>query len=108
MRTVALLIGCLVLAIGLGAAAQAQQGPNIIIKVKGQGTIQNNKESGGCDTSTCKLVLGPGDKLTLKAKPASGYVFKSWSGPCRSTKGNRCKIKGSKGKEHFTARFARR
>jgi hypothetical protein len=109
MRKLALVIACLAGTASLAAPAGAQQGPpNIIIKVRGKGTIANNKEPGGCVTSTCKLALGPGDKLTLKAKPASGYVFTSWSGPCVSTKGSACRIKGSDGKENFVVKFAKR
>lgn len=67
--------------------------------------ISNNKEPGGCLTPTCKLVLHQGSRLTLKAKPANGYIFRRWLGPCLSRQGPKCLIKGSKRKEHFVAVF---
>jgi hypothetical protein len=88
--------------------ASAFGAPNIIIKVKGgKGLVSNNKEPGGCVTSTCKLVLGPHERLTLKAKPDPGYKFKRWEGPCLSTRGYKCTIEGSKGTERFVVRFGK-
>lgn len=65
-----------VLALLLSATATAAfQSPNIIIKVKGgHATVSNNLEPDGCVTSTCKLVLGPHQRLTLKAKPSPGAI----------------------------------
>ncbi len=107
MRAFALAVTCLAVAFTGAVAAQAQS-PNIIIKVKGgKGTISNNKEPGGCVTSKCKLILGPGEKLTLKAKPDHGYIFKRWDGPCTSTHGFKCTIKGSNKTERFVVHFGK-
>jgi Divergent InlB B-repeat domain len=109
MRLIAIAVTCLALGVAACVAvAQGFQAPNIIIKVKGQGLISNNREPGGCETSTCKLVLGKGDKLTLKAKPDPGWAFKRWQGPCVKTFGYKCKIKGSNHRERFVVHFARR
>jgi Divergent InlB B-repeat domain len=89
-------------------AASAFQSPNIIIKVKGgRATVSNNLEPGGCVTATCKLVLGPHQRLTLKAKPDSGYKYKRWEGPCLSTHGYKCTIEGSNHTERFVVRLGR-
>jgi hypothetical protein len=99
----------LALAASLSVAA-ALQSPNIIIKVKGgRARITNNLEpSGGCETSTCKLAVGPHQRLTLKARPAHGFRFKRWEGPCINTRGYKCTIEGSNHRERFVVRLGRR
>ncbi len=98
-----------VLALLLAAdAASAFQSPNIVIEVKGgRATVSNNLEPGGCVTSTCKLVLGPHQRLTLKATPKPGYAFRRWEGPCFSTHGYKCTIEGSNHTERFVVRLGK-
>lgn len=110
MRRLTQGIACLALTLALAGAtaAASMPSPNIIVKVKGVGSISNSKEPKTlCITRTCKFVLGKGKKLTLTGKPGPGYVFKSWDGPCISTHGAKCSVKGSGGKENFVAHFSK-
>jgi Divergent InlB B-repeat domain len=108
MRIRAFAFATVLVLLAVAGAASAFQQPNIIIKVKGgRATISNNLEPGGCVTSTCKLVLGPRQRLTLKAKPGPGYKFKRWEGPCLSTRGYKCVIEGSSHTERFVVRLGR-
>jgi hypothetical protein len=98
-----------VLALLLAAgAASAFQSPNIIVKVKGgRATVSNSLEPGGCVTPTCKLVLGPHQRLTLREKPKPGYRFNRWEGPCISTHGYKCTIEESNHTERFVVRLGK-
>jgi hypothetical protein len=88
----AMLLAALVLASAAGAARTKAQPPPTLgahrlaeseleVTIRGGGRVVSSPAGIDCP-GTCSAHFPDNTKVTLTAKPASGYTFDQWSGPC--------------------------
>jgi hypothetical protein len=71
-----------------GTAASVAFAPpayTLSVSVAGKGTVRSGRPGIACP-GKCAAALPSYVPVTLSAKPAKGYRFKSWSGACKGTK----------------------
>ena len=73
------------------------------VVVKGQGSVTSKPAGISCG-SQCSASFNKGAKVTLKATPAEGFIFKAWSGACQGVKS--CSVTMGKNKQ-VSAQFVR-
>lgn len=75
--------------------------------ISGPGAISSTPSGINCDRgSACNMSASNGTTVILKALPASGHVFRGWSGACSGIGSCTITLDGTRGKISVTAQFS--